>query len=274
MKEIKIQKNNSVSKSKLSIRNYIKDVSKIKISAEHDKNKTSDQLVVDNLKFVISVAKQYQGYGVEIEDLISEGNVGLIVASKRFDSSQGVKFISYAVWYIKAYILTLLSKSGKKIKLPDGRIWELNKIKKLKAKLEQELEREPTVEELSEVFGKYSAKEILAMLDSQKTPFSLDEYTNDEETYTLNDKISNEDYDNFILNEKRTDYRSKLLRLIQKLSKRDRDCILTYYEMHPEYTSLEEVGKVYNIGVGRVRQCIESGVRKMRWRAHKEKFDI
>ncbi len=268
-----MQNNKSITRDKLSIKTYMKDLSKIRKSTKQEKDKTPDQLVVDNLFFVISVAKQYQGYGVEIEDLISEGNVGLVVASKRFDSSKGVKFISYAIWYIKAYILNLLSKSGKKIKLPDGRIWELNKIKKLKANMEQTLEREPTVEELADNFGKYSSLEILSMMESQKIPSSLDEYVSDESDYSLKDMLSNEDYDNFILTEKRNDYRSKLLRLIDKLSKREKDSILTYYSMHPEYTTLEQVSEVYGIGVGRIRQCIEQATRRMRWRAKREKLD-
>ena len=202
MKQLKIQKLITQRNSD-SIGSYFSDISKIPLISAQEEYELfenilkGDQLAFNkvinsNLRFVISVAKQYQNQGLGLEDLISEGNIGLIKAAQKFDNKKGFKFISYAVWWIRQSIMQSIAENSRTIRLPNNHINAMNKIYKTSALLEQELEREPTIEELDNVLKDLDIKvrENYILSNSNKT-ISLDLPINDKEDTSLYELIEN-----------------------------------------------------------------------------------
>ena len=217
-----------------------------------------------NLRFVVSVAKQYQNQGLPLGDLINEGNLGLIKAVRRFDETRGFKFISYAVWWIRQSILQALAEQSRIVRLPLNRVGALSKIGKTYSNLKQEFEREPSPEEIAEVLEmdvddisqaiKISGKQV-----SVDAPFSLGEDNN------LLDVIENNQEpapDDELLSES---LKQEIKSLLDILPEREAEVIRLYFGLDGEYAlTLEEIGETFNLTRERVRQIKEKAIRRLR----------
>lgn len=231
--------------------------------AEGDK-KALDKVVQSNLRFVISVAKQYQNQGVGLEDLISDGNVGLIKAATRFDNSRGFKFISYAVWWIRQSIMQSISEHSRIIRLPVNHVNSINKINRINSKLEQELEREPTMEELSQALDGLDIKIKDSLLLNVKMT-SLDSPVKEGEDLFLYDIIENKNAerpdDGFI----QESLLSDIEKVLKRLNNRQRTILCMYYGiMGFQQMTLEEIGEYFSLTRERVRQIRDFGIRMLK----------
>ncbi len=231
--------------------------------AEGDK-KALDKVVQSNLRFVISVAKQYQNQGVGLEDLISEGNVGLIKAATRFDNSRGFKFISYAVWWIRQSIMQSISEHSRIIRLPVNHVNSINKINRINSKLEQELEREPTIDELSQALDGLDIKIKDSLLLNIKMT-SLDSPVKEGEDLFLYDVIENKNAerpdDGFI----QESLLSDIEKVLKRLNNRQRTILSMYYGiMGFQQMTLEEIGEYFSLTRERVRQIRDFGIRMLK----------
>lgn len=256
---------------------YLQEISKKEmISAQEEielakRIKNGDQealnrLVSANLRFVISVAKQYQNQGLSLQDLINEGNLGLITAAQRFDETRGFKFISYAVWWIRQSILHALSVHGKMVRLPLNKVGLINKINYAHSKLEQTLERAPTLEEIAKEVN-VDIDEIAEALRSQSKYLSMDapignDNDDDFNLYDLlgmNDSIST---DKKLLNES---LQSEIDQALKILSEKQAQIIRMYYGLNNNVPmSLEEISEKMNLTCKKVRQLKESAIRKLK----------
>jgi len=254
---------------------YLQEVSKIGMLAPDEEAnlatavqqgdaKALERLVTANLRFVISVVKQYQNHGVSLIDLINEGNVGLIKAASKFDPTKGFKFISYAVWWIRQTILKSIEEHAKIVRLPSNKVTILNKMRKANAKLEQELEREPTSSELGDIVG-ITSEEVDAFKRFDSKSVSLDKPIGEDEERSLVNVLENPDAleaDSRLITES---LRSELGRVISKLSKREETIITMYFGLDgSKYKSLEEIGVKLELSKERVRQIKDKAIRKMR----------
>ncbi len=224
-----------------------------------------DKLVKANLRFVVSVAKQYQNQGLSLQDLVNEGNLGLIKAAQRFDETRGFKFISYAVWWIRQSILHALAVQGRMIRLPLNKIGNLQKINSAKISLEQVFQREPTEEEISATI-EMSPDEIKALVRSSQRKMSIDKpIGNDADDGTVEDLLKNDDVtppDDELMRESLTQEINRTLRV---LNKREAEIIKMYYGLNGYYAhSLEEIGEIYGLTRERVRQVKESCIRRLK----------
>jgi RNA polymerase primary sigma factor len=221
-------------------------------------------LVKANLRFVVSVAKQYQNQGLSLGDLINEGNLGLIKAARRFDETRGFKFISYAVWWIRQSILQALAEQSRIVRLPLNRVGALNKIGKKFSQLEQEFEREPSAHELAEKLD-MSTAEVSETLKISGRHLSVDAPFAQGEDNRLLDVLSDATQlppDNVLMNES---LRLEVNRALTSLSQREREVIELYYglnEVSP--LTLEEIGDKFQLTRERVRQIKEKAVRRLR----------
>ncbi len=217
-----------------------------------------------NLRFVVSVAKQYQNQGLSLGDLINEGNLGLIKAATRFDESRGFKFISYAVWWIRQSILQALAEQSRIVRIPLNRIGALNKIEKLFSALEQEFEREPTSDELAEELD-MSPADISDLMSNTSKQLSLDAPIDEEEENKLMDVI--EDFempapDSQLQTES---LRIEIERALATLEEREAEVIRLYFGLSMEHPlTLEEIGQRFQLTRERVRQIKEKALRRLR----------
>jgi len=223
-----------------------------------------EMLTKSNLRFVVSVAKQYQNQGLSLGDLINEGNLGLLKAATRFDESRGFKFISYAVWWIRQSILQALAEQSRIVRIPLNRIGALNKIEKLFSSLEQEYEREPTKEELAEEMD-MSPADISDLMSNTSKQLSLDAPIDEEEENKLMDVI--EDYEmpapDFQLQAE--SLRIEIERALASLEAREAEVIRLYFGLGMEHPlTLEEIGQRFTLTRERVRQIKEKALRRLR----------
>ncbi|MBP5557515.1 MAG: RNA polymerase sigma factor RpoD/SigA [Bacteroidales bacterium] len=259
-----------------SLDKYLHDIGKVElITAEEEvelarKIKEGDQAALEkltkaNLRFVVSVAKQYQNQGLSLPDLINEGNLGLIKAAQRFDETRGFKFISYAVWWIRQSILQALAEQSRIVRLPLNKIGTINKINKAYAYLEQEYEREPRADEIAALLDITEAEVKDSMRNSSRH-LSMDASLTQDKDNNMYDVLKSEDStppDRELLYES---LRQEINRTIATLPEREADIIKLYFgldgEKHP--WTLEEIAERQNLTRERVRQIKEKAIRRLK----------
>ncbi len=226
--------------------------------------KALEKLTKANLRFVVSVAKQYQNQGLSLGDLINEGNLGLIKAAKRFDETRGFKFISYAVWWIRQSILQALAEQSRIVRLPLNRVGALNKIGKAFSTLEQEFEREPSASELAEELD-MSLFEVSDTLKISGRHLSMDAPFAQGEDNRLLDVIQDQRQpapDSDLMSES---LKEEVRRALATLSEREAQVIRLYFGLDQEHSlTLEEIGEKFNLTRERVRQIKEKAIRRLR----------
>jgi len=274
MRQLKITKQ-ITNRETASLDMYLQDIGRVElITAEEEvvlaqkiregDQKALDKLVKANLRFVVSVSKQYQNQGLSLPDLINEGNMGLIKAARRFDETRGFKFISYAVWWIRQCILQALAEQSRVVRLPLNKIGAINKINRTFGLLEQQLEREPNAEEISEILEMAPA-DIIETLKSQGRHISMDSpIGNSEDAGNMYDLMMNEESspDNDLLIES---LRNEINRSLAGLTQRETEVITLYYGLNGSNAhTLEEIGEKYDLSRERVRQIKEKAVRRLK----------
>lgn len=223
-----------------------------------------EDLTKANLRFVVSVAKQYQNQGLSLGDLINEGNLGLIKAAKRFDETRGFKFISYAVWWIRQSILQALAEQSRIVRLPLNRVGALNKIGKELSKLEQEYERLPSAHELAESL-EMTVGEVADTLKISGRHLSMDAPFAQGEDNRLLDVLENEEIPNPDFELMGESLKVEIERALSKLTKREAEVIRLYFGIGREHSlTLEEIGERFDLTRERVRQIKEKALRKLR----------
>lgn len=222
-----------------------------------------EKLTRANLRFVVSVAKQYQNQGLSLPDLINEGNLGLIKAAEKFDETRGFKFISYAVWWIRQSILQALAEQSRIVRLPLNQVGSLNKINKAFSKFEQEHERTPTPEELA-VALELPKEKVSDTLRVSGRHVSVDAPFVDGEDNSLLDVLVNNDSpnaDNTLINESLA---REVERALATLTERERDIIKLFFGIACQDMTLEEIGERFGLTRERVRQIKEKAIRRLR----------
>ena len=225
--------------------------------------KALEKLTKANLRFVVSVAKQYQNQGLSLPDLINEGNLGLIKAAEKFDETRGFKFISYAVWWIRQSILQALAEQSRIVRLPLNQVRSLNKINKAPSKFEQENERQPSSEELSEMIDVPKDK-ISDTLRVSGRHVSVDAPFVEGEDNSLLDVLPNDDSpsaDRGLVNES---LNTEIERALSTLSSREREIIKSFFGIGCQEMTLEEIGERFGLTRERVRQIKEKAIRRLK----------
>jgi len=222
-----------------------------------------EKLTRANLRFVVSVAKQYQNQGLSLPDLINEGNLGLIKAAEKFDETRGFKFISYAVWWIRQSILQALAEQSRIVRLPLNQVGSLNKISKALSKFEQENERRPSPDELAEELD-IPVDKISDTLKVSGRHISVDAPFVEGEDNTLLDVIVNDDSpmaDKSLVNESLS---REIDRALSTLSEREKQIVEMFFGINHQEMTLEEIGDKFNLTRERVRQIKEKAIRRLR----------
>lgn len=229
-----------------------------------------DQLVKANLRFVISVAKEYQGQGLPLQDLISEGNLGLIKAAQRFDETRGFKFISYAVWWIRQSILQALAEQSRVVRLPLNRVGAINKVGRALEELEKKFGREPSMEEIAERM-ELTAFEVADVMKTSARHLSLDEPFKEEEGNSLLDVLESDRYappDDNLMQES---LQVEIDKVLSTLKPREAEIIRLYFGLDGDRPlTLEEIGEHFKLTRERVRQIKEKALRRLRHRSRLE----
>lgn len=274
MRQLKITKQ-VTNRDTLSLDKYLHEIGKVELlSAEKEvelakRIKKGDRaaleiLIKANLRFVVSVSKQYQNQGLSLPDLINEGNLGLIKAAERFDETRGFKFISYAVWWIRQSILQALAEQARIVRLPLNKIGSINKINKAFNKLEQEFQREPTVEELAELM-EVKPDLIEDSMNFSNVHVSMDAPLREEEVNNMYDVMMNEDSPD--PDEKLMDLslRQEIERSLSTLGEREAEILRYYFGLkgYQQHT-LEEIGDEFGLTRERVRQIKEKAIKKLK----------
>ena len=230
-----------------------------------DSQRALDKLVQANLRFVVSVAKQYQHQGLSLSDLINEGNLGLIKAAQRFDETRGFKFISYAVWWIRQQILQSLAEQARIVRLPLNKIGSINKINKAFAKLEQEHERPPTAVELAEVL-EMTLEEVKTSMNNTGRHVSMDAPLREgDDSGTMMDVMRNDDVPSPLDSLMTDSLRAEIERSLTALAGREADVIRLYFGLAGNQPhTLEEIGQKFDLTRERVRQIKEKAIRRMK----------
>lgn len=222
-----------------------------------------EKLTRANLRFVVSVAKQYQNQGLSLPDLINEGNLGLIKAAEKFDETRGFKFISYAVWWIRQSILQALAEQSRIVRLPLNQVGLLNKINKAFSKFEQEHEHKPSAEELADEL-EVSVEKIADTLKVSGRHISVDAPFVEGEDNSLLDVLVNDDSpiaDRSLISESLS---KEIDRALQTLSERESDIVKMFFGIGSQEMTLEEIGDKFNLTRERVRQIKEKAIRRLR----------
>ena len=274
MRQLKITKS-ITNRESASLDKYLQEIGREElITAEEEvvlakKIKDGDQDALEkltraNLRFVVSVAKQYQNQGLSLPDLINEGNLGLIKAARRFDETRGVKFISYAVWWIRQSILQALAEQSRIVRLPLNQVGSLNKINKAYSKLEQEFEREPSAEELAELLDLPIDKVSDTMKVSGRHVSMDAPFANGEESSLLDVLVNHDSLkaDNVLMMESLS---KEIDRALSTLTERERDVVKLFFGIGLNHgLTLEEIGDKFDLTRERVRQIKEKAIRRLR----------
>lgn len=275
MRQLKISKQ-VTNRDTPSLDKYLTEIGKVKLITAQEEvelarrikqgdNDALEALCKANLRFVVSVAKQYQGQGLTLPDLISEGNLGLIKAAGRFDETRGFKFISYAVWWIRQQILQSLAEQARIVRLPLNKIGSINKINKAFAKLEQEHERAPTATELAEML-EMSMEEVKTSMNNTGRHLSMDAPMREDgdsgNMYDLMHNPEQPDPSEDLMNDS---LRQEVERSLNGLTGREGDVIRLYFGLggNPPHT-LEEIGRKFDLTRERVRQIKEKAIRRLK----------
>lgn len=232
---------------------------KIKAGDQH----ALEALVRANLRFVVSVAKQYQYQGLTLGDLINEGNLGLIKAARRFDETKGFKFISYAVWWIRQSILGAIAETGTIVRLPMNKLHTYSRANKAFSAFEQDHEREPTIEELSEIL-EIREEELANVLQSNTKHTSLDAPIYEVENVTVGDSLlkSNEHTDYSVMQDS---LKAEVRRVLKTLSPREQEVLTAYFQLNGENSlSIEQLEKKYNVTRLRIIQIKQRALKRLR----------
>ena len=275
MRQLKITKSITNRESQ-SLEKYLQEIGKVDLLSPEDevslakRIKEGDALALEkltkaNLRFVVSVAKQYQNQGLSLSDLINEGNLGLIKAAQRFDETRGFKFISYAVWWIRQSILQALAEQSRIVRLPLNKVGSLNKINKAFSELEQTYEREPSADELAELL-EIGVEEVETTLGVAARHVSMDAPFVEGEDNSLLDVLENNGTpgtdDSLAYSES---LRREIARSLSTLTDRQRDVIKLYFGIGvPHQMSLEDIGEKFGLTRERVRQIKDKAINKLR----------
>ncbi|MEO6903325.1 MAG: sigma-70 family RNA polymerase sigma factor [Bacteroidia bacterium] len=276
MRQLKISKQ-VTNRETASLDKYLQEIGKVElISADEEvelaiKIRAGDQnalerLTKSNLRFVVSVSKQYQNQGLSLPDLINEGNLGLIKAAQRFDETRGFKFISYAVWWIRQSILQALAEQSRIVRLPLNKIGSINKINKTFSLLEQEYEREPSASEIADIL-EISENEVKESMKNSGRHVSMDAplASNEEAGGSMYDVMEGKDNpspEQGLLNES---LRREIERALHTLTIREGDVIRLYFGLNGEHSmTLEEIGERFDLTRERVRQIKEKAIRRLK----------
>jgi RNA polymerase primary sigma factor len=274
MRQLKISKQITNRESQ-SLDKYLQEIGKVDlITAEMEvelakRIKQGDPIALEkltkaNLRFVVSVAKQYQNNGLTLGDLINEGNVGLIKAAMRFDETRGFKFISYAVWWIRQSILQALAEQSRVVRLPLNRVGSLNKISRTFSELEQKFQREPSTEEISEIL-KITTEEIESTMRVAGRHVSVDAPFAQGEESSLLDVLTSDREPSPDAALMQDSLKREVLRALSTLSERESEVIRDYFGLNGGHSmTLEEIGDKFNLTRERVRQIKEKATRKLR----------
>jgi RNA polymerase primary sigma factor len=275
MRQLKITKSITNRESQ-SLEKYLQEIGKVELISSEEEvrlaalirqgdQKSLDRLTKANLRFVVSVAKQYQNQGLSLPDLINEGNLGLIKAAQRFDETRGFKFISYAVWWIRQSILQALAEQSRIVRLPLNKVGLTNRIQKAFSLLEQQFEREPSAEELAELLD-MDLDEVTASLSISSRHVSMDTPISEGEDGTLLDVLENP-------NAEKTDgeldhtqsLKTEIDRSLKTLTERQKEVICYFFGIGVDHPmSLEDIGERFNLTRERVRQIKDKAITKLR----------
>ncbi|HQV59571.1 MAG: sigma-70 family RNA polymerase sigma factor [Chitinophagaceae bacterium] len=275
MRQLKITKSITNRESQ-SLEKYLQEIGKVELITPEEEvklatlikqgcQKSLDRLTKANLRFVVSVAKQYQNQGLSLPDLINEGNLGLIKAAQRFDETRGFKFISYAVWWIRQSILQALAEQSRIVRLPLNKVGLTNRIQKAFSLLEQQYEREPSAEELAELL-EMDIEEVTSTLGINGRHVSMDSPLSEGEENTLIDVLENP-------NAERTDgeldhtqsLKTEIDRSLKALTERQKEVICFFFGIGVDHPmSLEDIGERFNLTRERVRQIKDKAITKLK----------
>ena len=261
---------------------YMEEISRIKILSRKEEIKLAtsikagdpkaiQEMVRRNLKYVVTVANKYRGLGISLHDLIEEGNIGLIQAAKRFDVSRKVKFITYAVWWIKQAIMHSIAEQSGTVKLPVKQAGKVNKINKRSQQMAQALEREPTQAELAKDLG-YGDEEINSIMRAYRTHLSLDSPLKDDDNTPYLELLENQDfipYDDQLMQES---LNKKVDQLLEDLSEREAKILKMRFGFFGEVKTLEEIGKEIGLSRERVRQIEKRAKLKLKTKLQSESW--
>ncbi|MBU2651653.1 MAG: sigma-70 family RNA polymerase sigma factor [Bacteroidetes bacterium] len=274
MRQLKITKQ-VTNRETASLDKYLQEIGKVELlTAEEEvtlaqRIKQGDRLALEkltkaNLRFVVSVSKQYQNQGLSLPDLINEGNLGLIKAAQRFDETRGFKFISYAVWWIRQSILQALAEQSRIVRLPLNKIGSINKINKAYAKLEQDNEREPKAEEIAEMLD-IPETEVKESLRNSGRHVSMDAPLIQDEENTMYDVLKSDEGPTPETELMYESLRKEIDRAISTLTPREADVIRLYFGLNSKHPmTLEEIGEKFDLTRERVRQIKEKAIRRLK----------
>jgi RNA polymerase primary sigma factor len=274
MRQLKITKSITNRESQ-SLEKYLQEIGKVELITPEEEvrlaraikqgcQKSLDRLTKANLRFVVSVAKQYQNQGLSLPDLINEGNLGLIKAAQRFDETKGFKFISYAVWWIRQSILQSLAEQARIVRLPLNKVGLTSRIQKAFSQLEQEFEREPSVEELAELLN-MELEEVTSSLGINARHVSMDTPLSEGEEGTLLDVLENP---NAVKTDSEVEYNQSLSieidRSLRTLTERQKEVVCYFFGIGVDHPlSLEDIGDKFNLTRERVRQIKDKAISKL-----------
>ena len=275
MRQLKITKSITNRESQ-SLEKYLQEIGKVELITPEEEvrlarlikqgdQKALDRLTKANLRFVVSVAKQYQSQGLSLPDLINEGNLGLIKAAQRFDETKGFKFISYAVWWIRQSILQALAEQARIVRLPLNKVGLTNRIQKAFSQLEQEFEREPSAEEIAELLG-MDIDEVVNTLGINVRHVSVDTPLSEGEEGTLLDVLVNNNAEKTdALLDHHQSLKTEIDRSLQTLTERQKEVVCYFFGIGVDHPlSLEDIGERYNLTRERVRQIKDKALTKLR----------
>jgi RNA polymerase primary sigma factor len=274
MRQLKITKQ-VTNRETASLDKYLQEIGKVElITADEEvalaqRIKQGDRAALEkltkaNLRFVVSVSKQYQNQGLSLPDLINEGNLGLIKAAQRFDETRGFKFISYAVWWIRQSILQALAEQSRIVRLPLNKIGAINKINKAYAKLEQKFEREPNAEEIA-VLLEITENEVKESMKNSGRHVSMDAPLVQDEDNNMYDVLRSEDGPTPETELLYESLRKEIERAVSTLTQREADVIRLYFGLNGSHPmTLEEIGEKFDLTRERVRQIKEKAIRRLK----------